>query len=260
MIDRIDFVFAHPSSGNLSILDSQIVGPACEPDVALAIDPWPSDHLAVVSTMQLTPAEPPPFVSVTPKRVNVGSSYEVRYHAPFVEGESFDYEAVAPWEVAVVTADAESKPQRVAALPPYEARYFGSVTFGTGGYAPGKYAVVLTNGDKVAVQCEFWVVATGAVPRIEAAQASFAKGKPVTFSWHAAPGNRADWIGLYPAHGLNLYSDYVGFVYTNATIAGQHAFEEFELGAKMLGAGGYMVHLMVDDSYQSIAQAAFVVR
>ena len=51
--DRIDFIYA---AGPSITTDSRIVGEAGATDVAISVDPWPSDHRAVVSTFRVWPA------------------------------------------------------------------------------------------------------------------------------------------------------------------------------------------------------------
>ena len=46
--DRIDFVFAR--GDDLTVEDASIVGEA-EPQAQIVVDPWPSDHRAVVATV-----------------------------------------------------------------------------------------------------------------------------------------------------------------------------------------------------------------
>ena len=67
--DRIDFVYA---AGADEIVDSEIVGPEGAGDVSIGVDPYPSDHLGVVSTVVVDPAEPPVFVSAASPRTEVG--------------------------------------------------------------------------------------------------------------------------------------------------------------------------------------------
>jgi hypothetical protein len=51
--DRIDFVYA---AGDVTTLESRIVGEKRNRLVDVAVDPWPSDHRAVVSTFRVVPA------------------------------------------------------------------------------------------------------------------------------------------------------------------------------------------------------------
>jgi endonuclease/exonuclease/phosphatase family metal-dependent hydrolase len=55
VIDRIDYVWA---SGAGDVLDSQIVGNAGTPGADIEVTPYPSDHRAVVSTVEVDPVEP----------------------------------------------------------------------------------------------------------------------------------------------------------------------------------------------------------
>ena len=83
VVDRIDLVQASPG---VDVLDSGIVGPPGTRDVTVPIDPYPSDHRAVVSTVRFTPAAPGSFASVLHRRVERGDPIGVRYAAPRGEG------------------------------------------------------------------------------------------------------------------------------------------------------------------------------
>lgn len=54
--DRIDLIYA---GGPSITIGSQIVGEVGRPDVAIEVDPWPSDHRAVVASFQVWPAPMP---------------------------------------------------------------------------------------------------------------------------------------------------------------------------------------------------------
>ncbi|TPW11414.1 MAG: hydrolase [Acidimicrobiaceae bacterium] len=69
VIDRIDLVWA---SASATVIDSQVVGEPGTPDVDIEVEQYPSDHRAVVSTVQLDPIEPGPFVSVGHVRLEQG--------------------------------------------------------------------------------------------------------------------------------------------------------------------------------------------
>ena len=59
-IDRIDQIYA---LGNSTTVASQIVGETGGPDIDIGIDPWPSDHHAVVSTFKAVPGPAPAMIS-----------------------------------------------------------------------------------------------------------------------------------------------------------------------------------------------------
>ena len=44
-----------------------------------------------------------------------------------------------------------------------------------------------------------------------------------------APGNKFDWIGIYKAGDPDLYS-YLGYLYTNAAVAGSVTFKTEDFG------------------------------
>jgi len=67
------------------------------PDVDIAVLPYPSDHRAVVSTVQIDPVEPPVFVAVEQVRVAVGERFVVRFGSC----------GIAPGEYTVVLTGAE---------------------------------------------------------------------------------------------------------------------------------------------------------
>ncbi len=75
--DRIDFIY---SAGPAQTLDSRVVGEAGA-DVDIAIDPWVSDHRAVVSSFDVTPHAMPVMVSVDQRFLRQGQPLEVTARA-----------------------------------------------------------------------------------------------------------------------------------------------------------------------------------
>jgi hypothetical protein len=243
VIDRIDLVQA---SAGVQVLDSGIVGPPGTPDVTYPVDPYPSDHRAVVSTVRFTPAVPASFASVLQRRVERGGPIEVRYAAP--RGEGVD-------TLAIVRAGGRAR-DAIMTLPPQEASFFGSVRFGSGALAPGRYdALLVTRGARVLSRSTFWVVAPAAQATVRAPRRIRA-GRPIRVSWSNAPGMRRDWVGIWKAGDPDLYNDYLTFVYTGATVAGATTIAG---GAKTFPPGRYVVRLMKDDGYAELARSAFTV-
>jgi endonuclease/exonuclease/phosphatase family metal-dependent hydrolase len=241
VIDRIDLVQA---SAGVQVLDSGIVGPSGTPDVTYPVDPYPSDHRAVVSTVRLVPGTPPSFASVLHKRVERGDPIGVRYHAP--RGEGID-------RLAVVHGG--DRPRRaLMTLPPQEASFYGAVTFGSGGLAPGRYdALLVTRHGHVLSRSGFWVVRRDARPAVRVPRAIPA-GRAIRVSWRNAPGYRRDWVGIWKAGDPDLYNDYLTFAYTNATVAGSTRIAG---DRKTFPPGRYVVRLLADDGYAVLAQSAF---
>jgi hypothetical protein len=141
-------------------------------------------------------------------------------------------------------------------LPPQEASFFGAVTFGSGGLAPGRYdALLLTKGDRVRSRSTFWVVRPRAVPKVHVRRTVRA-GAPIRITWRNAPALRRDWVGIWKAGDPDLYNDYLTFVYTGATVAGRTTIAG---DAKSYPPGRYVVRLLKDDGYGELAQASFTV-
>ncbi len=248
--DRIDFVYV---AGAASISDSQIVGPAGAGDVAIAVDPYPSDHLGVVSTIVIDPVEPPVFVSPDEIRVEVGDPIGVHYHAP--GGYESD-------RIVLVPVGGDPATDGFAMLDTAEAGFFGRITLGTAGQAAGEYEAVLLTVDDAGEPVEvsrsnFWLVERGAQPTVSVA-AEVAAGASIDVEWTGAYGRKFDWVGIYAAGDPDMYS-YLAFAYTERTVAGTYSFTADDLGEEMLPPGDYIVRLMSDDSYVSLAQETFTV-
>jgi endonuclease/exonuclease/phosphatase family metal-dependent hydrolase len=236
VVDRIDLVQA---SAGVQVLDSGIVGPPGTRDVTVPIDPYPSDHRAVVSTVRLTPAAPGSFASVLHRRVERGDAIGVRYAAP--RGEGVDTLSIVRHRGRPAAA--------LMTLPPQEASFYGSLTFGSGGLKPGRYdAILVTRHRRVLARSTFWVVRRGAAPRVRAHQ----RGRRVRVAWHNAPGYRRDWVGVWKRGDVDLYNDYLDFAYTEATVSGSTTFSG-------LAPGRYVVRLMKDDGYAELAKSSFTV-
>ena len=237
VVDRIDLVQA---SRGIDVLDSGIAGPPGTRDVTYPVDPYPSDHRAVVSTVRLQPVAPGPFASVLHRRVVRGDSIGVRYAAP--RGEGID-------RLAIVPAGGRAR-DALMTLPPQEASFYGAVTFGSGGLSPGRYdALLVTGRRRVLSRSTFWVVRRAAAMRVRATQ----RGRRVRVRWHNAPGYRRDWVGIWKRGDNDLYNDYLSFAYTGASVSGATTFTG-------LAPGRYVVRLMKDDGYAELAKSSFTIR
>ena len=68
----------------------------------ISVDPWPSDHRAVVSTFEIEPAPAPDLVIVEPSRVAIGDEFTVRVTMQKHKG----------FGVSIFNADAGRAPRR----------------------------------------------------------------------------------------------------------------------------------------------------
>jgi endonuclease/exonuclease/phosphatase family metal-dependent hydrolase len=223
--DRIDWVL---SAGPAQAVESRVVGEAGYEGSDIALPQWPSDHRAVVSTFQVTPAQTD-FLAVESRRLEQGEAQVVRFHS-----ES-DTELVVRPAGEVSIGD-------------------GRATIATESLLPGRYEVAL--GDAVA---EFWLYEHGSDTSISTSKDTYRAGKPIRVSWENAPGMKFDWIGVFPAgdgadnpHAESCDTGYCGngnyllYEYTGATVEGSTTI-------RPLRPGRYDVRLLLDDGYQRAA-------
>ena len=72
---RIDQLHA---GGTIQVKDVRLVGEAGREGVAIGVTPWPSDHRALLATLEITPAPGPALVTAWPLRVTRGDELRVR--------------------------------------------------------------------------------------------------------------------------------------------------------------------------------------
>jgi hypothetical protein len=227
--DRIDFVWA---LGHDTITDAALVGPAGVPDVVVEVDPWPSDHLAVVTTMTMKPVEPMPYVAPHASRVEVGELLRVRFATPGTPGDRIGLvPTAAPIDDVLMW------------VAPMEVDRFGEVTFGTAHLAPGEYDVVLATAASEIGRRRIWLVGRGRQPSVAAGF----DASSLVVSWQATYGRRFDWVGVYAAGDPDLENGALAAAETGATIDGSHSFEG-------LGDGPFTVRLIGDSSIAILAE------
>lgn len=232
LTDRIDFVWAASRTGGVEILESALVGPSGVPDVEIAVDPWPSDHLGVATRLRVVPASPPAYVSLGSRRLEQGDRLAVRFHAP--GGAATD-------RLHVVDAG-DGSDGALLSLAPMEVEHFGVVYFGTP-MPPGPYEVVLTCGDDEIGRSPFQVVAPGERPALAAQRSDGA----IVVAWTAAPGRKHDWIGIYRLGDPHLEDGIVARRSTRAAVAGTLRFDD-------VAPGAMVARLFTDDSYVIVAE------
>ena len=202
------------------------------------VDPWPSDHRAVVSTFSVTPATPPTLVSPDEQLVPQGDVATVRVHGA---GE------------VQVTADGQRVTSQTTEGPD------AALSFDTSDWAPGRYDLSLTDANGTAVAtAPVWVEGPHGAPTLTVAS-KIGSGRPVGVGWRFAPGNRWDWIGIYRRGADPNVDSYLLWAYTDGTIEGQVSLDERAVGTFPLPPGNYTAMLLVDDGYRDVARANFTV-
>jgi endonuclease/exonuclease/phosphatase family metal-dependent hydrolase len=244
-VDRIDFVW---TAGPSRTLDSQVVGESGGPDVGIGIRPYPSDHRSVVSTFEVTPAVAGPLVGTDRRVMRVGDPIMVRFNLP---GDD-------KGNLVIIKHGAPADAPPVLSMTPGDGSDRPSMKFGSHLLKPGAYdAVLLSGAGKEVARSAFWLLAKDAEPQIATKQQKVKRGTPVMAQWRNAPGMKFDWVAVYKA-GESNPMNYVGYVYTDATVEGSKAIDKVALGAD-LEPGTYEVRLLKDDCYDALAAASFEV-
>ena len=246
--DRIDQIW---SAGPATAVSSELVGERGGPEVGISVEPWGSDHRAVISSFDVTPGTPPIMVSPSPLLVEIGRPLDVTYHAPGGAGERV---RIVPAGGDPVTDVIDSQGTPPGALTD------GVATFATGALAAGAYDVVLIDGaDAELARSPFWVREVDAPPVLDSAS-RYDVGEPIEISFTQAPANRFDWIGLYQRGGDPLVDYYIAYRYTRAVVEGAVTFDEREYGPWPLPPGRYTAFYLLTDVYREIASVDFLVR
>ncbi len=253
--DRIDWVLV---AGPARTLASEIVGERGGPDVDIGISPYPTDHRGVVSTFAVRPGNAPVLVAPETRRLAIGTSLDVVFHAPGRRGE----------RVALVRAGGTAP----LAAEEIDGRD-GTVTFDTAALRRGAHeAILLDRHDSVLSRAPFWLYRPGEPPRVSTSQRAYTRGKPIDVSWSNAPGMRWDWLAIYRVKpgsrtpyatpGCNAgycgNDGYLLYEYTKTAIEGTTTFSGSSAtgdGAWPLRPGLYEVRLLLDDGYKSVAKS-----
>jgi len=250
--DRIDFIMA---AGPAKPVKSEILGDPRMPDTDIAVSPWPSDHRAVVSTVEVVPGPAPAMVSIDRRSVTQGEVLTARFHAETGDGR------LEGGRVVILDAKAAQDAAPLVSLASNDGTdRAGSVAFGTATLDPGAYVAALRDGDgkEIARSVPFWVVAGDHRLALATDKPSYAPGETVTVTWSNAPGNRFDWLGIYKK-GEPADDNYQSFFYVNAAVAGSLAIDKTLLGDD-LAPGEYEVRFELDDGYSRLAAAPFTVK
>ena len=174
--DRIDYIWA----ANAQTVSSEIIGEAGNPEVAISVVPWPSDHRAVVSTFKVTPAEAPALITVEPRPVISGQAFLVRVSSP----------AKANWSAIVTPRGGDPAKDNLTGVKDIPFGDRSSIKLSTIGFEPGRYDAVMVDGEgKELARTRFSVVSAGAKATISVTQAAVKTGGDIAVAWSGAPGS-----------------------------------------------------------------------
>jgi hypothetical protein len=240
-LDRIDWVTVQ---GPATTIASKLVGEPGGPDVDIGV-PWGSDHRSVASTFDLTPAPAPPLAHAEPRVVRRGDVVTLRYIGARGTAK----------RIGILRAPGGPP---LVSLPIADTSDHRQAQFGTAGLRPGVYRAALLSHGRTVASSRFWVEARDARPRIRTSRRVYAPGQPIRLRWSGMPGNKYDWVGIFPAgRTLDLYG-YYGFRYLGALPSGRLSMTAADTGK--LAPGRYVAGLFLDDGYALLARRSFVVK
>jgi hypothetical protein len=242
--DRIDFIY---TAGDIGTLGSDLVGESGGPDVTVAVDPWGTDHRAVVSELMVTGGVPPTLVAVGTRLLEAGQDQTLTFHAP---GGPEQHVVVFPAADPTYPVGDES----------VSGEADGTVIVPTDGWEPGTYVVQLMDGTSVLSRTRFWIEAPGDGPHVSTSRRAYHVGQAIRVRWWNAPGARWDWIGVYRRGADPNIDAYLTWFYTRSSIRGSGTLDADSEGPWPLTAGRYSVFLLADDGYRVLARHPFVVR
>ena len=239
---RIDFIWY---AGPVEVTQSTLVGETGAPGVAIDVTPWPSDHRAVLSAFSIEPAPMPSLVAASKRLYRNGESGSIVYNNRTPAGTlvirptGSDGETRAAW-------------RRIAIKERY-----GTVDFDKSPPPTGRYAVALTDSEgRTVSESEFWVLPASATPQIEARKKRFFLDEPLSLEFRNAPGNRYDWVVLYP-EGSDDPDAYLAWAHTGGRIEGEIALDATHaVSGWPVPPGRYTASLMADDGFQMLAISA----
>ena len=235
--DRIDMIWA---GGPIEGKDVQIVGEPGTSGVDIVVDPWPSDHRAVAASIEVQPAVIGPVIGTNTRLVEQGDDLEVRWSTGGAPAGS-----VVLQSDPAVTTDVSGT--------------WGSFSLGTDDVAPGTYSLVMKGSDgSELAETQVTVVTPGSSPVLTTDKSTYRAGQPIKVTWSGAPGNKWDWVGIYRRNADPNTASYLVWDYTGATVVGDTTLDgSTNASVWPLKPGAYSVYLLIDDSYQKVAQADF---
>ena len=211
----------------------------------VVVEPWPSDHRAVVSTFIVTPADAPAFVAPLDVGVPIGRPIRGAFH-----------DAPGPTRVVGVWAqDADpAVDQPIVSVSVADDVTDGVLDLATDDLVPGNYTLALIGSDDVRSRASFTVVDPRAPATISVAKERYAASEPIVVSWTNAPGNRYDWLDLHAANATPTTGRLWLWRYIDARMFGSAPFKAEATGNWPLPPGRYRVTLCVDDGFVCLAE------
>jgi hypothetical protein len=248
--ERIDYIYA---GGPSETLDSQLVGKEGDPDVQIGFDTWTSDHLAILSSLRVTPVSMPVMVSVDRALLDQGDPLTVAYRAP------------EPTGTVALVPEGDASPAVRQELSDHAGRFdVDTSTLESGGYDAVLHGA---DGSEIA-SVGLWIRDTDAQIQLTTDRSVYEIDQPIVVNWTDGPATRWDWIGIYDAEAADTEVDYyLLWTYTDLhesgtvppSTSGSVSMDDDAVGPWPLEPGEYVVHYLAMDQYVSVGSAPFEV-
>lgn len=246
-LDRIDMIW----SANAKPLTSVLGGEKGNAEAGVVVDPWPSDHRAVISTFEVTPVDAPALITVEPRPVIAGEDFRLRVNMP----------DKADWSAIVMVRDGNPATDALTGVANVGFWDRPSIKLTLPGWNDGgEFAAVLLDAQgKEQARSLFTMKSKEARTELATDKEVYKPGEPIKITFTDAPGYKYDWIALYGrGQGDADAYNYLAYVYTNARFNGSVMMDENAL-SEPLAPGEYELRLMKDDHYAVQAEAFFKV-
>ena len=240
-LDRIDFAW----TANLKPLDAVVMGEAGNAQNALSVTPWPSDHRAVLTTVEVDPIPTPALITVEPRPVREGDSFVIRVASP--DGGNYTANVVKRGETTPLIGIADVAPDDRP-----------TIRLSTLGLPQGDYDAVMLDATGLEIaRTRFAIVPPDGHAEMTVTAPVTPTGD-IALHFTGAAGFKLDWVGIYRKGEPSVYN-YLGFAYTGARINGALTFPAADL-YEALTPGDYEARLLFDDHYEVMAIAPFTVK
>jgi len=139
----------------------------------------------------------------------------------------------------------------------------GHIILAAGDLSAGQYQVNLQSPDhrssirRDSWQRDFWILDPAELPKVEVIGNSFAPGDAISVRWSNAPGNRNDYVAVVNQGVQTEDQDELLWAYTNSLPHGELRLDRASAGlGPSLTEGTYVIRLVKDDGYETLAESA----
>jgi endonuclease/exonuclease/phosphatase family metal-dependent hydrolase len=214
--------------------------------------PWPSDHRAVLSTVTVKPIGIIPLIAVSRRRVRrYKEDVEVCVQLP---------EDTDAWSVVLVTAGGSALEDSdvLMTFSPEPMTERRCNRFGTSALPEGEYdAVLMREGSDQELHRVRFAIITTETKMLLSATVNTATNT-VLVHWQHSPGDRHDFVAVYPASSKNVYAP-LGMQFVGGRFSGNTTLDlsDTSLFADPLRTGTYNVMFMSNDQFVELARCSF---